>query len=602
MYNNDKIITSANKSKAAWDIIRKSTSNKITGEEIKLNINGTVITDKNSISNTFNKYFNEIPSDLSKNIIKDEGFEILSKIERNPKSIFLSAVTENEIMNIVKSLKNSNAAGVDEINTNLLKQIIENISQPLTYLINQSFLEGTFPDKLKLAKIVPIHKKGPKDKIENYRPISLLASISKIFEKAMLDRLISFLTKFNILTPEQFGFRKYLSTNTAIIDFLSALYLEMDASKCTMGLFLDMSKAFDLVDYKILLSKLDCYGIRGQALKWIESFLVERKHLVDIGGNKSDCLDLCMGVPQGSVLGPLLFIIYINDFPKHLLNSKATLFADDTSILSSDKSRASLVHKMNTEIEHIDCYYRNNNLLINISKSNIMKFSCHEENESLYVKLEGKSLEQQEHVKFLGVYIDCHLKWDKHINVLCSRLSTMCYVIRQLSSIVDSFAIRMYYFSNFQSALRYGVISWGSATDASRAFILQKRAVRCIAGARYMDTCKPLFIRLQILSFPSIFIMELLIFAKTNYVYLTKNRDNNTSVFTTRHANDLAIPKHKLSLYKSSPEYLATICYNKLPRSIKNLTLNRYKFAIQNILLQKSYYSLNEFLEDKLLE
>ena len=226
--------------------------------------------------------------------------------------MFIPYITEYEITQNIISLKNS-SAGWDSIPASIAKQSILFYVKPLTQLINRSFELGIFPDELKLAKVIPIFKSGDKTQLTNYRPISVLIFFSKIFEKTMYNHLIKFINKNKILYKYQFGFRKSHSTNHAIISLVEKVNNALDSGNVLVGVFLDLKKAFDTVDHKILLGKLFKYGIRGEILKWFESYLNNRTQYVNIQDNKSQTKTITCGVPQGSILGPLLFILYIND-------------------------------------------------------------------------------------------------------------------------------------------------------------------------------------------------------------------------------------------------------------------------------------------------
>lgn len=211
--------------------------------------------------------------------------------------------------------------------------------EPLVDICNSSLTLGQFPDDFKIAKIIPIFKKGQKCSIENYRPISILSVFSKILEKVMYNRLVPFLEKYNILSSSQFGFRKGKSINNALYTFIEEIFTAWDKRKRVTGLFLDLTKAFDVVDHKLLLEKLDIYGIRGIAHKWFASYLSNRSYCVEVNGVLSDTTLSTYGIPQGSVLGPVLFLLYINDLPINVPQASTVLFADDTNLLVKESSK-----------------------------------------------------------------------------------------------------------------------------------------------------------------------------------------------------------------------------------------------------------------------
>ena len=256
----------------------------------------------------------------------------------------------------------SNAQGYDRISTSLLKQIIHVIADPLAHIFNQSLQQGVFPDLFKIAKVNPIFKKGDSHEISNYRPISLLPSISKVLEKIVYNRLFDFLNTHNILNSNQYGFRKNHSTDQALIQIYDKITNAMANKQHVIGIFLDLSKAFDTLDHNILLYKLEFYGIRGQALSWFKDYLIKRKQYVTFNGLNSDLLPVECGVPQGSILGPLLFLLYVNDLSNTSSLLSFVLFADDTNIFCSHTKLESLVNILNNELSKVSNWFKCNKL------------------------------------------------------------------------------------------------------------------------------------------------------------------------------------------------------------------------------------------------
>lgn len=221
--------------------------------------------------------------------------------------IDIRPVTSQELLDISKSFKRNKAPGYDDITINIIKDTIDIITEPLKNIINLTFTAGVFPEKLKTAKVTAVFKNDNPQKVENYRPISILPSFSKFFEKALHNRIMDFLDKFNILNPNQFGFRKNHSTSLALTHLINKVTSAVDESKITGGVFLDLSKAFDTLDHNLLIHKLDYYGISGVALNWIRSYLENRQQFVQYNGRQSVKQNIVCGIPQGSILGPLLF-------------------------------------------------------------------------------------------------------------------------------------------------------------------------------------------------------------------------------------------------------------------------------------------------------
>ena len=289
--------------------------------------------------------------------------------DRNMNNIFLSPVDEIEVNSMITNLKGSKACGQNSIPNRVLKTFKEDLILPIKEIINLSFLQGKFPDILKQAEICPIYKKKDKSLCENYRPISLLSNISKLVERAMHTRIYEFLEMSNALYKLQFGFRNYYSINDALLSIVEGIKNALHNKTFSSGVFIDLEKAFDTVDHKVLIKKLDHYGIRGIANKWFASYLSERKQHVTLNGVSSGLRDITCGVPQSSILGPLLFLLYINDTHSSVKHSIVHHFADDTNLLCSDKDPKIRKKKMNEDLKLLFEWLCANRLSLNVSKT-----------------------------------------------------------------------------------------------------------------------------------------------------------------------------------------------------------------------------------------
>ena len=249
-----------------------------------------------------------------------------------------------------------------------MKKSISAIAKPISFIINQSLEMGRVPDFIKIAKVVPIFKNGLKSDITSYRPISVLPSFSKVYEKVVSKRLNSFCMKNNIINEFQCRFRPHHSTHMALLHLYDRLTEAIEANEFTVGVFVDLQKAFDTIDHGILLKKLEHYGMRGVALEWIKCYLTNRKQCVKLNGVSSSYKCIECGVPQGSILGPLLFIVYINDIQNCSNVLQFILFADDTNIIASDKNWIHLENKLNTELSKLTAWFNSNKLPLNVKR------------------------------------------------------------------------------------------------------------------------------------------------------------------------------------------------------------------------------------------
>ena len=334
----------------------------------------SLISDKQK-AEYFNKYFIDLPSKICKDIPEVQAtFREYLSVQNHSSSMYFSATSAYEILKLASTLNPSKSCGSDEISPRVVIKCMQSIAAPLSDIFNKSFSQGIVPKKLKLAKVIPVYKKNDSKCIENYRPIALLPIFSKILEKIVYKRLDAYLQLQNVLIPQQFGFRKKCSTSMGVLNVVNTAINAIDKGEYCIGIFLDLSKAFDTIDHTILLSKLQHYGIRGVALNWFENYLQNRQQFVVVNGVKSQLRNVKCGVPQGSVLGPLLFLIYIND----LINSSDfftySLFADDTCLLAHQKNMLALINSVNEEICKIFNWFCCNKLLLNTGKSQYVVF------------------------------------------------------------------------------------------------------------------------------------------------------------------------------------------------------------------------------------
>ena len=426
----------------------------------------------------------------------------------NRDSIFLSPTDPDEILKIIRSFKAKNSSGDDGISMNLLKQISESICVPIASLVNLSLERGIVPNAMKLAKVIPIYKGKCKESFTNYRPISLLSNISKILEKVVHKRLLSFLTRCGILYNSQCGFRPNCSTIDAITEFTANVIPALDNNDKCLSVFLDLSKAFDTINHEILLMKLKRYGIRGVALKWFRSYLNQRMQYVSFKGVHSKTGMVEYGVPQGSVLGPLLFILYSNDIPLSLTHSKAILFADDTTVFCTGSDLEKMYECINSDLDNLNDWFKANQLSVNPSKTKYILFTkrCGVDDQMHNLYIEGTILERVPCTKFLGLYIDEHLSWKQHIDHCKKKMSSGIYAMNMAKHILSINHLRTLYYSLVHPYATYGIRLWGNTYQkhTKKLEVLQKRALRVMTGSKYNDPSSPLFKCMHILKLKDI--------------------------------------------------------------------------------------------------
>ena len=357
-----------------------------------------------------------------------------------------------------------------------------------------------------MAKIIPIHKKGSKLSVDNYRPISLLSNINKIFEKIMYKRLYNFLCLQNSFYELQFGFRNKHSTTHALISLTEKIREALDNNKYACGIFIDLKKAFDTVDHNILLKKLEHYGVRGVANEWFRSYLTDRKQYVSINGSDSKTIGVNIGVPQGSVLGPLLFLVYMNDLHVAIKNSTVHHFADDTNLLNTNQCLKKLNKLLNFDLKSLCNWLKSNRIALNVAKTELIIFRHPNKQINmnwLKLKIDGKKLTPSPYVKYLGVYIDQHLSFRHHINDISTKLRRANGMLSKIRHFVPLNTSRSIYFAIFESHLKYACSVWGQKGNPAcdRLITLQNNAMRIITLSPFRTSSTPLFKNLKILNF-----------------------------------------------------------------------------------------------------
>lgn len=593
-YYGNRIINSNNKSKETWKIINEKLGrNKNINKKIVLYHNNNEITDSKEIADLFVDHFSTL---AEKKLATHFGANLVlpcSLANNVENSIFFEPVTVSEIKNIISSLKNTKSSGIDELTTQALKHITDNIIKQLVYLFNLSLEVGLFPDILKMASVLPLYKKDDTKNIENYRQISILSILSKILERVVYNRIESFLDKHKVLTDSQHGFRKRKSTETACCHLMEFVYSNLDKSQYVVSLFFDLSAAFDTVNHQFLIDKLYSIGIRDSPLNWIKSYLSGRKMIVKMEDITSEMRDVKLGVPQGSVLGPLLFGIYVNDLPCNITNGRVTMFADDMTITVTANSPEKIQVVVSLVIEELNTWCDRNKLILNNKKTICLNFNLQKPlREDLLSMINIKFSNE---FKFLGTFLDKGLTWNTQIEHVCKQLNKGFFAILQLKNVMNEQVLLDAYYSLCYSHISYNITSWGSASEVNRVFIIQKRIVRLIFGLKYRESCRNMFKQKKILTVPSIFILKCItLFTKLKDRFTMLSSSHN---YNTRHGDLISIPNHRTSKFKRCFYYNCTVCYNALPNEIRNIKNCRSliqetkKFLSENV-----YYSVQEFL------
>ena len=443
--------------KKTWEGIKSliDISKKKSTRIQKIIENDKVITDSKGIANSLNSFYSNIGPSIDNKIPKvNKSFnEFLGNPINN--TITFEPCNDTEIANIIKNFSPSKSSGPNSIPTNLLKEFSYLLCTPIKMIINKSLTEGTFPSLLKIANICPIFKKNDKTKCANYRPISLLSNLSKIFERIVYNRLESFLNENDIIYQHQYGFRKNYSTNHAVLSILEEIRLNLDKKIFSCGVFVDLEKAFDTVNHKILIEKLNHYGIKGIPNKWFTSYLSNRTQSVSLNGTLSENQPVHCGVPQGSILGPLLFLIYINDMNKALKKCKVYHFADDTNLLFSDPDPIQIRKIMNKELKLLFEWLCANRLSLNVAKTEFIIFRPPRMNpkDRIVLELNRTKIFESPKIKYLGLILDSRLTWKFHIAELTKKLSRSVGMLFKIRDYTPRPVLVSLYHSLFNSHL-----------------------------------------------------------------------------------------------------------------------------------------------------
>ena len=391
-------------------------------------VNNELTDNKKEIAKEFCKFFTAVGKNLQSGVLNlsdivwkaHDYSQLKQKINPSRHRFEFTPTSPREVLAIIKNMKRKTSEGYDEIPTSLVIDGREELASPLSHLINRCLAHSVFPAAEKCTKITPAHKSGDKAQMDNYRPISVLPAISKIFERIVHNQLYTYLENNNLLSDSQFGFRRKSSTENAVTYFSDFIRNSMDKGKLTGAVFVDLRKAFDTIDHATLLAKLPIYRVHDKELKWFESYLFNRQQFVYFQNTCCQRQSLSTGVPQGSILGPLLFTIMINDIAKEVKKYKILLYADDTVTFTSDKDSKIIEKILSTELNNITNWFTSNNFVLNMkkAKTEFGLYGTHQKlakAEEINISVNGKVISQSESYEYLGVTIDKCLTMNEHL-------------------------------------------------------------------------------------------------------------------------------------------------------------------------------------------
>lgn len=539
--------------------------------------NGEIIENKNRISNLFNERYSLLGEKYANKIIPPKNF-----IDRDnfvDKTIFLHPTDRLEVEKIINGLKNGKSAGNDGIKAETLKEICKEISDPLSQLINNCMSSGCFPNILKTGVIKPLYKSGSTFKMENYRPVTIISNIAKIFEKIIANRVVSFLEKNNIISDCQFGFRPKRSTEDAIKKLTNHIYGSLDRKLPCLSLFIDLCKAFDTVCHETLLHKLYRYGLRGICYDLLKDYLYNREQYVDLNGVKSEKRNITYGVPQGTVLGPILFNIYLNSLLSLELQGEIICYADDAAIFYSSSSWFELKNKAEQDLHQIQQWFRYNKLTLNVAKTKYLTFSSYSSgipNMGPLREANGVEIEEADHIKYLGIIIDRHLKWDLQVDNVVRKIRFMLGRFRRMAEILDFKQMKTLYHALIESHLSYGILGWGAAYDChlNRLKIIQKSFLKIILRKSRTYSSEWTYKEAEVMDLAQLYAFKTLMDNHKNKNDIT----HSTHTYPTRikGTRPTTIRAEK-TIGQRCNQYLAPRIFSILPEDIRNIQ-NCYQF------------------------
>ena len=577
-----------NDSKKIWkaiNILTKKTSNQPS------------ILENNITPNDLNQHFANIANatiktDLSKHNDLNELIKFCDSKHITAKAD-IPFITVNEVYYYLTHLKQTNTRGLDNLNGKILKLSASIISDTLTYLYNLCIANSYYPKLLKQAKIIPVFKSGEKDNPSNYRPISIVSVLSKPLEKHISKHLEAHTSKYDLLHQNQSGFRRNHSCHTALVNLTDHWLTNINVNRITGAIFVDFAKAFDVLDHKLLLRKLAVYGLTESSVYLIKSFLTNRMHSVNYNNKASDFVEQKFGVPQGSVLGPLLFLLYINDLPLHI-DGMCELFADDTSIHSSHSDITQLNSSLQNSVNQLTKWTELNHMALNEQKTKHMVITTRQKRQNLptvmpSIYIGGNCLQEVHYHKLLGVTIDNNLTWSNHINNLCKVVSQKVFQLSKIKHFLDKDSRKCFYYAHIQSHIDYA----SSLFDSCKSTVMKpltrihKRAVKAILLKS--STLLPH-------DYKSLNILPLSQKLKHNKAVLMYRVHHDLVPQTlsarfkenpSRYSQNLIVPKPRIDLFKTSLIYSGGSLWNSLPKTVKEKkSLKSFKEAFKLYLLK----------------
>ena len=486
-YFSEKLDASKCDTRKIWRLINELQSRQCKSTKVcQIKSGHQVFTSPEDMAEAFNNHFTSIGQTLARET-PTVATDPLYYVKTSDRVFSFERINVQEVVNLVKGINGGKATGLDNISCKLLKIAADVVAPSLTCIFNQSLLTGIYPSDWKLAKVTPIFKNGSKTDLNNYRPISVIPAVAKIFEKIIYDQLCNYLNVNDLLTSCQSGFRSLHSTLTALLETSNNWCVNVDKGLLNGVIFIDLKKAFDTIDHEIILQKLAKYGVDQDALKWFKSYLANRLQRCNVHNHLSSTSPLNCGVPQGSIIGPLLFLIYINDLPNCLSLGSPRMYADDTNVTFAASDMLGLETQINTELKSINLWFKANKLSLNVAKTEFMVISSRQKlqtlnDKTINVNVEGVKINQTDHSKALGLNIDENLSWKEHIHATSKKVASSIGALKRVRPFISMHTAIKIYKGLIEPHFDYCSVVWDGLSQqlSEKLQKLQNRAARVL--------------------------------------------------------------------------------------------------------------------------
>lgn len=611
-YFKEKVENENHDSKSLWNSLKElgmpSKKSKATASAIGLKIDDKVCFDRRIVAEKFNSFYTTVASKLVQKLPKGMnkfGKHFVEKFYRlkgvKPNDCSFSIVSENKVLKCLNKLGAKKATGLDGIPARFVRDSASIIACPLRHVINLSLIQGIVPDDLKSARVVPLFKKSDKTEVGNYRPVSILSIISKVFERVVYDQLETYLDERKLLYNLQSGFRPRFSTDTCLIHLTDFIKFQMDKGNVVGMVLLDLQKAFDTVVHSILLTKLEALGLSNDAVRWFRSYLSDRQQLVDVSGTFSSCEDISCGVPQGSILGPLLFLIYVNDM-SGVVENKLLLYADDSAILVADKDISTVENLLQTELQIVSEWLIDNKLSLHLGKTESILFGSKprlRSRSNLKIECKGSAIEPKDKVKYLGAILEQTLTGESMVNSILQKANARLKFLYRKQKFLNLHTKKLLVMSLIQCHFDYACSFWYMGLSKllkNRLQVTQNKIIRFVlkmdprshVGANEFKSLGwlPVSRRVEQIVLNHVFKIK----SGKSADYMTENFIQATSVHSYgtrfRESGCFSIPKVK-GFGKKSFVYSGCILWNDLPNNIKEIQgIYDFKMAVKKHFLQ----------------